>query len=586
LTIRSKLLSCLALLAFTMTSLGATAYVVSGRNEAALHTVLNDRVVPLEDLKTTADSYAVGIVDAAHKARNGNISFAAAAMAVRTASADITAKWAAYRATRIVGEEEILARKVEQDRVAADRAVQQLQTILQRGDRAALDQFVVQQLYPAIDPVSGSISELVSMQIRIARDDTYAALSFASWGALLIMLFVMVGFGALAGSLSIVLRQVIRPLTGITDVMASLAGGKNDIDVPAAERADEIGAMAKSVIVFRDAARAQEQAAQAKTRADADQKRVVATLGTQLKAVSRGDLTCVITEAFPSDYEGLRDDFNATIASLRTLIASVADATLQIRTGASEIARASEDLARRTEGNAASLEETSAAVTKIDTRLSEAARTSLDTVQRADRSIETVKGGRETADKAVAAMSRVSESARGIDGVIEGLDKIAFQTRVLAMNAAVEAGRAGDAGRGFAVVADLVSALAMRAEDESKRARDQLTATQADIGLAVDAVQKVDSALSEIVDEVGYVHGALSMMAQENQAQAATVSQISVAVGAMDQATQQNAAMVEETSAAARNLTVEAMGLAEQAERFRVEDGRAPTGRLLRSAMG
>ena len=168
------------------------------------------------------------------------------------------------------------------------------------------------------------------------------------------------------------------------------------------------------------------------------------------------------------------------------------------------------------------------------------------------------------------AMSRVSESAKGIDDVIEGLDKIAFQTRVLAMNAAVEAGRAGDAGRGFAVVADLVSALAMRAEEEAKRARDQLSVTQADIGTAVQAVQKVDGALADISTGVGEVHQLLGRIATDNQAQSTAVTQISAAIGTMDQSTQQNAAMVEETSAAARNLTSEVAALSDRAARFTI----------------
>ncbi|MGO4167191.1 methyl-accepting chemotaxis protein, partial [Novosphingobium sp. YAF33] len=165
-------------------------------------------------------------------------------------------------------------------------------------------------------------------------------------------------------------------------------------------------------------------------------------------------------------------------------------------------------------------------------------------------------------------VSRVSQSAKGIDSVIEGVDKIAFQTRVLAMNAAVEAGRAGDAGRGFAVVADLVSALAMRSEEEAKRAREQLTATQTDIGTAVDAVQRVDGAFETISEGVGEVHALLGQMAQDNQAQSTAITQISVAVSTMDHSTQQNAAMVEETSAAARNLTTEAGSLNDQAARF------------------
>jgi methyl-accepting chemotaxis protein len=372
-------------------------------------------------------------------------------------------------------------------------------------------------------------------------------------------------------------RLIAAPVSGLTRTMADLAAGRNDIAVPDTDRGDELGDMARAVLVFRDAAVAKQASDAANAKAEAEQKMVVETVSAHLAELAGGNLTAEITREFPGDYATVKTNFNAAVVELRSLIASVMESTQSIHTGSSEIAQASEDLARRTEANAASLEETAAAVTQMNGRLRATADAANRTVARADDTISTVTNGRETADEAVQAMTRVAESAKGIDSVIEGLDKIAFQTRVLAMNAAVEAGRAGEAGRGFAVVADLVSALAMRAEEEAGRARDQLTATQTDITAAVEMVQRVDGALANISTGVGEVHGLLGEMASDNQAQATAISEVSTAIGAMDQSTQQNAAMVEQTSAAARNLASEVTTLSEQARRFNVgEPGRRP----------
>ncbi|WP_298675698.1 methyl-accepting chemotaxis protein [uncultured Sphingomonas sp.] len=371
--------------------------------------------------------------------------------------------------------------------------------------------------------------------------------------------------GAVLASLFFAARNIIgRPISGLSEAVDRLAGGE-DCAIPQLARRDEIGTMARAADVFRQAAVSRAEADQ---RAAEEQRVVTTSIGAGLDALTRGDLTAEITTPFPAAYAALKNNFNAAIGELRRMIGAVATSAGGIRSGSLEIAQASEDLARRTEANAASLEEASAALTQIDQRLKTSATAATQTVSRADEALRTVSSGRATAGEAVAAMDRVSESAKGIDEVIEGVDKIAFQTRVLAMNAAVEAGRAGDAGRGFAVVADLVTALAMRAEEEAKRARDQLTVTQSDIVTAVDAVRRVDSTFETISGGVGEVHMLLGEMAKDNQAQSTAISQISVAVATMDQSTQQNAAMVEETSAAARNLTTEAISLNDQAARF------------------
>jgi methyl-accepting chemotaxis protein len=365
-------------------------------------------------------------------------------------------------------------------------------------------------------------------------------------------------------------KAVCDPYVNTVVRMEGLAAGDLSSPIAYTQHQDCVGRMTKAMKTFQETAISQRQSA-------AEQAEIVRILGEALLEVRQGKLTAEIRTDFPGSYAALKDNFNDAVASLRELIGAVRESAANIDTGSGEIAHASEDLARRTEANAASLEETSAAITQMDGRLKATAAAAGRTVERADGAIATVAGGRAIADDAVQAMARVAEGAKGIDSVIEGLDKIAFQTRVLAMNAAVEAGRAGEAGRGFAVVADLVSALAMRSEEEAARARDQLTATQSDIVAAVDMVQKVDGALADISTGVGEVHTLLGEMAADNQAQSTAITQISVAIGTMDRSTQQNAAMVEQTSAAARNLMSEVAALNDQAGQFDIGQARAGT---------
>ena len=366
---------------------------------------------------------------------------------------------------------------------------------------------------------------------------------------------------------------IATPYVSTVVRMEALAAGDLASPIAFTDYQDCVGRMTRAMLTFRDAAQKQIMLNEESEK----HAGIVRGMTANLSRLAGGDLTADITEDYPETYAELRTNFNAALASLRDLIGTVTESAAAIRAGSGEIAQASEDLARRTEANAASLEQTSAAVTQMDQRLKATAHAAGRTVDRADGAIATVSGGRAITDEAVQAMTRVSESAKGIDSVIEGLDKIAFQTRVLAMNAAVEAGRAGEAGRGFAVVADLVSALAMRAEEEAGRARDQLTTTQNEVVAAVEMVQKVDGALLNISNEVGEVHQLLGQMASDNQAQSIAISEISTAIATMDQSTQQNAAMVEQTSAAARNLTGEVTGLADQASRFTVASGHRPS---------
>jgi len=446
--------------------------------------------------------------------------------------------------------------------------------VLDEANQPNIDVYSPIRLGHSTTPWSVVIS--VPRRLVMAQADTLSqSLGARATSSMVLQLFVGLGLAVAAiFAISYAAAGIARPIRECADFANGIAREQLDQTLKI-EQVDEVGTLAEALRKMQGdikSSNAQRAEAQAKSML------VVDTLIGNLGGLSQGDLTVDIDVAFAPEFDELKNNYNSALINLRDLIGGVTQSAAGIRTGSQEIAQASEDLARRTESNAASLEETSAALVQIDTRLQATALSSGRTVVRADQAIATVVGGRATADEAVQAMGRVSDSAKGIDSVIEGLDKIAFQTRVLAMNAAVEAGRAGDAGRGFAVVADLVSALAMRAEEEAKRARDQLTLTQTDIVTAVDAVQRVDSALVNISSDVGEVHALLGTMADDAAAQSSAITQISAAIGAMDQSTQQNAAMVEETSAAARNLTAEVTSLTEQTAMFKTEEA-GPTRR-------
>lgn len=415
-------------------------------------------------------------------------------------------------------------------------------------------------------PVSiDGIADRWAVVVDIPQAAITAPANALTW--MLVVIAIILVAGAL-GALWFASQKVVGlPLGRLSDTVDRLAKGE-DLAVGETDRSDEIGTLARAADVFRLAA-AEREREQARTAEE--QRHVTAAIGTGLAALREGKLTARINADFPPAYAQLKTDFNATATTLRDLIAAVVERSESIQTGSTEIARAAQDLASRSESSAASLEQTSAALSQIDERLRASAASADETLNCAKRANASVTGGRDVASGAVAAMHRVSECAKGIDDVIEGLDKIAFQTRVLAMNAAVEAGRAGEAGRGFAVVADLVSALAMRAEEEAKRARDQLTVTQEEVGNAVSAVGSVDSALVQIADMFGQVDTLVGSLVEDNRVQAMSISEIVIAVSGMDTTTQQNAAMVEETSAAAQQLRTEATELAGRAAQFDID---------------
>ena len=303
----------------------------------------------------------------------------------------------------------------------------------------------------------------------------------------------------------------------------------------------------------------------------AAQEKVVSGLARGLSDLAAGNLAARIAEPFPGEYETLRRDFNNAMDELQAAMRSIAGNALSISLGADDISQSADNLSRRTEQQAASLEETAAALDEMTAIVRKAA----DNAKQANNIVTVTRSDAEQSCKvvngAVAAMAAINTSSRQISQILGVIDEIAFQTNLLALNAGVEAARAGDAGRGFAVVASEVRALAQRTSEAAKEIKELISRSSHHVGTGVDLVGQAGSALNMIAGKVNDVSTLVAEIAVAAQEQSCGLGEINAAMNQMDQVTQQNAAMVEESTAASHQLKREAAELTELTARFKID---------------
>lgn len=296
----------------------------------------------------------------------------------------------------------------------------------------------------------------------------------------------------------------------------------------------------------------------------------VNTIGAALTKLAQGDLSFSIDEPFAPDFEELRRTMNDALSQMRNTLSAVAHSTDQIDMGTREISQSAEDLSRRTEQQAASLEETAAALDEITVNVNNASRRADDARQAAiTASNNATRSGHVVAD-AVAAMSRIESSSNQISNIIGVIDEIAFQTNLLALNAGVEAARAGEAGKGFAVVAQEVRELAQRSAQAAKEIKGLIRNSSEEVSTGVKLVSETGESLRTIHENITAVNQHMEAIASSAKEQAVGLSEVNSAVNQMDQVTQQNAAMVEETNAAGATLAQETARLRGLIEGFQL----------------
>ncbi|WP_137129836.1 methyl-accepting chemotaxis protein [Rhizobium sp. FY34] len=450
-------------------------------------------------------------------------------------------------------------------------------------------------------------------------------------GSLGTTLFILIGsitlVGVVAGCAVGILfarRSLSAPIVELTNAMKQLAGGHYNTPVPSVGRPDEIGDMAGAVEVFKrnglevNRMNAQESGMRAKS--DDLQARMASVLaaaaegdftcrvnkefgeesldrfarnvdqllgtvdeglrrtGDVLKRLAAGDLTETMAGDFRGAFAELQHNVNDAITNLARTMSEVRNATSSISSNSNELRTAADDLSRRTEQQAAALEQTSAALDEITAVV----KTSTTRAQEASTMVGEAKDSTAQSAtvvrEAISAMGRIEQASREISQIINVIDEIAFQTNLLALNAGVEAARAGEAGKGFAVVAQEVRELAQRSANAAKDIKTLITKSGQEVAGGVNLVQKTGEALSEIETRVLAINDHIQSIATASREQATGLNEVNIAINQMDQVTQKNAAMVEETSAATHKLSQEANTLFTLLSHFKVEQSTASYG--------
>jgi methyl-accepting chemotaxis protein len=466
-------------------------------------------------------------------------------------------------------------------------------------------------------------AEFLSVTHAIADEDRSAFYGIAAVSVTVLLLVLAMTVA--------VARSITRPIARLLPTMSELAKGNHGVEVADTERGDEIGEMAKAVLVFREAgientrlqAQTKEQearslreraAAEAKIMADLDAAvgglvkaamagdfsqrvpldgkqgtirnlaeamntmcenmgKVMNDLVTMLSSLAEGNLMQRISGSYQGMFGTLKDRANSTAETLSSTVSGITAAVKEVTNAAAEISTSTTDLSQRTEEQAASLEETSAS-------MEEMSGTVKSNAENAQRANQLAAGAREVADRGTAvvadtveAMRRIEQSSRKITDIIGVIDEIARQINLLALNAAVEAARAGEAGRGFAVVASEVRSLAQRSSQAAKDISDLISNSSSQVKDGADLVNRTGESLKEIVAAIRNVSDIVADIATASAEQSTGIDQINKALTQMDEVTQQNSALVEENAATAKTLEEQAEAMTQQVTFFRLDNG-------------
>ncbi|MEW5679020.1 methyl-accepting chemotaxis protein [Comamonas kerstersii] len=498
LSIRAKLWLLVASLLVLTLATSITLMLELNSANQRMASIYNNRVMPMQQLKLIADAYGIKLVETTNKVYNQQILAESGKDTLTQARNDAQAAWNAYMQTQLTAEEKALADRVNTLLEAISPRIDDVLRLFERDDHEGLGSFIEYRLFPSVSPLAASLQQLSAMQEQLALQAYEEAQAASTRTMMLAAVTVAILLVLTLISASLIIRTITRNLDSAVQVAETVAQGDLRSHIEVTSK-DELGRLMLAL-------------------------------------------------------KGMNNN-------LLSIVGRIRESSESIATGATQISTGNNDLSQRTEEQASNLQQTAASMEELASTVRHNTDNAQQATTLARNAAHTASQGGEAMEQVTQTMETISASSRKIADIIGVIDGIAFQTNILALNAAVEAARAGEQGRGFAVVAGEVRALAGRSAEAAKEIKLLIQQSVSQVNEGTTLVEATGKTIGDVVQQVQSVAALIQEISNASQEQSQGTGQVSDAIAQLDQVTQQNAALVEESAAAANSLSYQAAEL-------------------------
>ena len=498
LSIRAKLWLLVASLLVLTLATSITLMLELNSANQRMASIYNNRVMPMQQLKLIADAYGIKLVETTNKVYNQQILAESGKDTLTQARNDAQAAWNAYMQTQLTAEEKALADRVNTLLEAISPRIDDVLRLFERDDHEGLGSFIEYRLFPSVSPLAASLQQLSAMQEQLALQAYEEAQAASTRTMMLAAVTVAILLVLTLISASLIIRTITRNLDSAVQVAETVAQGDLRSHIEVTSK-DELGRLMLAL-------------------------------------------------------KGMNNN-------LLSIVGRIRESSESIATGATQISTGNNDLSQRTEEQASNLQQTAASMEELASTVRHNTDNAQQATTLARNAAHTASQGGEAMEQVTQTMETISASSRKIADIIGVIDGIAFQTNILALNAAVEAARAGEQGRGFAVVAGEVRALAGRSAEAAKEIKLLIQQSVSQVNEGTTLVEATGKTIGDVVQQVQSVAALIQEISNASQEQSQGTGQVSDAIAQLDQVTQQNAALVEESAAAANSLSYKAAEL-------------------------